>query len=82
MLIGAYEKDVRFWAEDGTPQGFGHELFADDLERIMDNVMRAMDRVPVAADAGIKRVINGPMIWSPDSSALFGPVPELKYYFC
>ena len=44
----------------------------------MDNVMRAMDRVPVAADAGIKRVINGPMIWSPDSSALFGPVPELK----
>ena len=50
LLIGAYEKDVRFWAEDGTPQGFGHELFADDLERIMDNVMRAMDRVPLAAE--------------------------------
>ena len=82
LLIGAYEKDVRFWAEDGTPQGFGHELFADDLERIMDNVMRAMDRVPLAAEAGVKRVINGPMIWSPDSSALFGPVPELKNYFC
>ena len=82
LLIGAYEKDVRFWAEDGTPQGFGHELFADDLDRIMDNVMRAMDRVPAAAEVGIKRVINGPMIWSPDSSALYGPVPELKGYFC
>lgn len=82
LLIGAYEKDMRFWAEGGTPQGFGHELFADDLDRIMENVMRAMDRVPVAANAGIKRVINGPMIWSPDSSALFGPVPELKNYFC
>ena len=82
LLIGAYEKDMKFWAEDGTPQGFGHELFADDLDRIMENVMRAMDRVPAAATAGVKRVINGPMIWSPDSNALFGTVPELQNYFC
>ncbi len=82
LLVGAYEKDVRFWAEDGTPQGFGHELFPDDLERIEDNMMRAIDRVPAVGEAGIKRVINGPMIWSPDSSALFGPVPEMTGYFC
>ena len=82
LLIGAYEKDVRLWAEDGTPPGFGHELFADDLERIMENVLRAMDRVPAAATAGVKRVINGPMIWSPDANALYGPVPELRNYFC
>ena len=73
---------MRFWAENGTPLDFGHELFDDDLDRIMNNVMRAMDRVPAAASAGIKRVINGPMIWSPDSNALFGPVPELRNYFC
>jgi dimethylglycine dehydrogenase len=82
LLVGAYEKDVRFWAEDGTPQGFGHELFADDLERIEENMMRAIERVPVVGRAGIKRVINGPMIWSPDSNVLFGPVPELTGYFC
>ncbi|MEL6451343.1 MAG: FAD-dependent oxidoreductase [Pseudomonadota bacterium] len=82
LLVGAYEKDYRLWAEDGTPQGFGHELFADDLERIEDNMMRAIDRVPVVGTAGIKRVINGPMIWSPDSNVLFGPVPELTGYFC
>lgn len=82
LLVGAYEKDVRFWAENGTPDGFGHELFADDLERIEDNVMRAIERVPVVGRAGIKRVINGPMIWSPDSNVLFGPVPELQGYFC
>ncbi|MEM6596328.1 MAG: FAD-dependent oxidoreductase [Pseudomonadota bacterium] len=82
LLVGAYEKDLRFWAEEGTPQGFGHELFADDLERIEPNMMRAIDRVPAVGMAGIKRVINGPMIWSPDSNALFGPVPELKGYFC
>ncbi len=22
LLIGAYEKDMKFWAEDGTPLGF------------------------------------------------------------
>ncbi len=82
LLVGAYERDMRFWAEDGTPPGFGHELFADDLERIEENMMRAIDRVPALGEAGIKRVINGPMIWSPDGSALFGPVPELTGYFC
>ncbi|MEO0495891.1 MAG: FAD-dependent oxidoreductase [Pseudomonadota bacterium] len=82
LLVGAYERDVRFWAEDGTPQDFGHELFPDDLERIEDNMMRAIDRVPAVGEAGIKRVINGPMIWSPDSAVLLGPVPELPGYFC
>ena len=82
LLVGAYEKDMRFWAEDGTPKGFGHELFPDDLERIEENVMRAIARVPAVGEAGIKRVINGPMIWSPDSALLLGPVPEMRGYFC
>jgi dimethylglycine dehydrogenase len=82
LLIGAYERDMKFWAEDGTPLDFAHDLFPDDLERIEDNMMRAIDRVPVVGEAGIKRVINGPMIWSPDSNVILGPVPELKGYFC
>lgn len=82
LLVGAYEKDMRFWAEKSTPLDFGHDLFPDDLERIEPNMLRAIDRVPLVGSAGIKRVINGPMIWSPDSSALFGPVPELTQYFC
>ena len=82
LLVGAYEKDGRFWAENGTPLDFGHDLLPDDLGRIEDNIMRACERVPALATAGIKRVINGPMIWSPDSSALFGPVPELRNYYC
>jgi dimethylglycine dehydrogenase len=82
LLIGAYEKDVRLWAEGGTPLDFAHDLFPDDLERIEDNMMRAIDRVPVVGTAGIKRVINGPMIWSPDSNVLMGPVPEMRGYFC
>jgi len=82
FLIGAYEKNMKFWSEDRTPADFGHELLPDDLDRIEENVMRAIGRIPVIETAGVKRVINGPMIWSPDSAALFGPVPELRNYFC
>ena len=82
LLVGAYEKQGKFWAENGTPLDFGHELLPDDLDRIEVNIERAMQRVPALASAGIKRVINGPMIWAPDSSALFGPVPELRNYYC
>lgn len=82
LLVGAYERDGRFWAVDGTPMDFGHELLPDDLDRLEDNMERACTRLPVLGEAGIKRVINGPMIWSPDSSALFGPVPELENYYC
>jgi len=81
LLIGAYERDVKFWAEDGTPLDFAHDLFPDDLERIEENMLRAIDRVPAVAEAGIKRVINGPMIWSPDANVILGPVPELTGYF-
>ena len=81
LLVGAYEKAGRFWAEEGTPLDFGHELLQEDLERISDHVMSACDRLPVLAQAGIKKVINGPMIWSPDASALVGPVRGLKNYF-
>ncbi|KAG1715453.1 Dimethylglycine dehydrogenase, mitochondrial [Nymphon striatum] len=42
LLVGAYERDMRFWAESGTPLDFAHDLFPDDLERIEDNMMRAI----------------------------------------
>jgi dimethylglycine dehydrogenase len=48
LLIGAYEKNYKLWAEDETPNDFGHDLFDDDLERIEENVLRAIERVPIA----------------------------------
>ena len=82
FLVGAYEKEVKFWAEKSTPLDFGHELFDDDLERIEENILRAIERVPTVGEVGIKRIINGPMIWSPDSNVLFGPAPKVSNYFC
>ena len=82
LLIGAYEDTCRHWAVDGTPVDFGHDLLPDDLSRMERNFAMAVDRVPCLASAGIKRVINGPMIFSPDLGPLIGPWPGLDTYFC
>ncbi len=82
ILLGAYENTCYHWAEEGTPADFGHELLPDDLSRMEDNFARAVETIPCLETAGIKRVINGPMIFSPDLSPLLGPYPGLKNYFC
>ncbi len=82
LLFGAYESRCVHWAVDGTPADFGHELLPDDLGRLEDNLARAVVALPCLAAAGIKRVINGPMIFSPDLGPLLGPYPGLRNYFC
>ncbi len=82
LLVGAYERHGKPWAIDGTPLDFGQELLPPDLDRIAENLDRAMARFPVLARAGVKRVVNGPMIWSPDTIGLLGPVPGLNNYYC
>ncbi len=82
LLLGAYEDKCIHWAEEGTPLDFDHELLADDLGRMEWNFERMCEIFPVVAEAGIKNVINGPMIFSPDLGPLLGPYPGLKDYFC
>ncbi|NCF82801.1 MAG: FAD-dependent oxidoreductase [Proteobacteria bacterium] len=82
LLLGAYENTCTHWSEHGTPADFGHELLADDLDRIERNLTQAVESIPVLGTAGIKRVVNGPMIFSPDLNPLIGPYPGLRNYWC
>ena len=82
LLLGAYESTCVHWSEDGTPKDFGHELLPNDLSRMEENLGRAVQSMPCLENAGIKRIINGPMIFSPDLGPLLGPYPGLKNYFC
>jgi dimethylglycine dehydrogenase len=75
LLIGVYEKDARPWAVDGVPPGFGQELLPADLDRLEENLAHLMRRVPAFAEAGIKRVVNGPFTFTPDARPLVGPLP-------
>jgi len=81
LLLGCYERHGVHWAVDSTPLDFGMQLFPDDIGRMEKNMEAAIDIVPCFGNAGIKRVVNGPMIWSPDAAALVGPVPGLTNHF-
>ncbi len=82
LLLGVYEDTCTHWAEDGTPADFGHELLPDALERIERNLAQAVEAVPCLGTAGVKRVINGPIMFSPDLAPLVGPYPGKQNYWC
>ncbi|MEI6641983.1 MAG: FAD-dependent oxidoreductase [Novosphingobium sp.] len=81
LLLGVYESPCTHWAERSTPLDFGHELLPNAVERIESNLMQAVESVPCLGRAGIKRVINGPMIFSPDLAPLIGPYPGKANYW-
>ena len=72
---------MRHWAKEGTPADFGHELLPDDLSCMEWNFEKSVEIMPCLAEAGVKRVINGPMIFSPDLSPLDRPAPGLAQLF-
>nr|HPE61727.1 FAD-dependent oxidoreductase [Thiolinea sp.] len=81
LVIGFYEQACEPWAVDKTPWDFGHELLADKLDKIGDSLEIAYQRFPVLANAGVKRVINGPFTFAPDGNPLVGPVPGLRNFW-
>jgi len=83
-LIGVYENAGlrEAWAPQGHPAWeSSNELFADDLERIAPWLERAIERMPIFADAGIRRVINGAIPHTPDGAPLLGPAPGLRNFW-
>ena len=81
LCIGFYEQPCRPWAVNGTPWDFGHELLADDFDKIEDSIAFAYKRFPALESAGVKSVIHGPFTFAPDGNPLVGPVPGMRNYW-
>ncbi|NOR29597.1 MAG: FAD-dependent oxidoreductase [Sulfitobacter sp.] len=82
LLVGFYEQDCRTWGMDGISPGFSNDLCPDDLDRVMDVLEGAFARMPVLAEAGIKRIVNGPITYTIDGAPLVGPIPGKRNAFC
>ena len=52
-----------------------------DPERLRSIVEAAMARVPVLARAGVQRIVNGPITYTPDGNPLLGPAFGLPGYW-
>ena len=81
LCIGFYEQTCRPWAVNGTPWNFGHELLANDFDKIEDSIAFAYKRFPALESAGVKSVIHGPFTFAPDGNPLVGPVPGMRNYW-
>ncbi|MCP4390937.1 MAG: FAD-dependent oxidoreductase, partial [Gammaproteobacteria bacterium] len=81
-LVGIYEHhDSReAWAtRGGSPEWEAeNELFEGDIERIYPWLEKALERMPIFAEAGIKRVINGAIPHTPDGNPLVGPAHGVR----
>ena len=78
VIIGPYEKQGKPWSIDAVPAEFGMELLEPDLDAIAEIAAQAMERVPAAAEAGIKTIVNGPITFTPDANPLIGPAFNLR----
>lgn len=78
LLVGIYEQGCKTWGRDHIPDDFAGKLEPPDLDRLVDNMERVMERLPVLQTAGISSVINGPIAYSGDGVPLVGKLPGVK----
>jgi dimethylglycine dehydrogenase len=84
-LIGIYEthEGLEAWDEtDGAPAwDSDNELFDEDIDHILPYLERVLERMPIWAESGIKRVINGAIPHTPDANPLVGPAVGVKNFW-
>ena len=81
FLLGTYEHNGVPWSPKQTPWDFSAELLPPDLDRIADNLEVGFRHFPALADAGIKRIVNGPFTFAPDGNPLIGPVRGMRNFW-
>ncbi len=86
-LIGIYETAPE-WAEEawgdvgGAPEWQSeNELFDGSFDKSMNHLEQVLERMPIWANAGIKRIVHGAIPHTPDANPLLGPAAGLKNYW-
>jgi dimethylglycine dehydrogenase len=77
-ILGVYEKNAPARFEYGVPDSFRADLFQLDLERIEQQYMEMIHRIPSCEASGLKDDFNGPICYTPDGNPLVGPAPGLR----
>ena len=77
-ILGVYEKDAPAQFEHGVPDAFRADLFPLALDRIEEQYMAMIHRIPSCEESGLKDDFNGPICYTPDGNPLVGPAPGLR----
>ena len=73
LLLGPYEAGAPACYVNGPSPDAEYELFQEDIDRLMPHIESAIHRVPIFAEAGVKKVYNGAIAYTPDGSPIVGP---------
>ncbi|SPF77857.1 GcvT family protein [Pseudoprimorskyibacter insulae] len=77
-ILGPYERNAPARFAYGVPDSFRADLFPLDLERIEEEYMSMIHRIPSSETVGLKDDFNGPICYTPDGNPLVGPAPGLR----
>jgi 4-methylaminobutanoate oxidase (formaldehyde-forming) len=81
LMIGMFEPDCAPWKVEGIPEDFSFGELPPDWDRLMPFLEKAMERVPVSMETGIRNFFCGPESFTPDLAPVIGEAPELRNYF-
>ncbi len=81
LMIGLFEPVCAPWKIKTIPDNFSFGEIEPDWDRMGPFLEKAMSRVPITKELGIKKFFCGPESFTADLSAIIGEAPELKNYF-
>lgn len=81
LLVGLFEPEAAAWHVDSIPGDFSFGEIPPDFDRVGPFLERAMDRIPILHETGIRKFFCGPESFTSDVHPLLGPAPELDNYF-
>jgi 4-methylaminobutanoate oxidase (formaldehyde-forming) len=81
LMVGLFETVCAPWKVEGIPADSSFLELPPDWERMTPFLERAMSRVPITAEVGMKKLFCGPESFTPDLRPILGEAPELAGYF-
>jgi 4-methylaminobutanoate oxidase (formaldehyde-forming) len=81
LMVGLFEPVCAPWKVGGVPEDFSFGELNPDWDRMGQYVEKAMSRVPISMNVGVRKFFCGPESFTPDLQPVVGEAPELKNYF-
>ncbi len=81
LMVGMFEPKCAPWKVEGVPEDFSFGEITPDWDRMTPYLEKAMSRVPITQNAGLKKFFCGPESFTPDLKPIIGEAPEVKNYF-
>ena len=81
LMVGLFEPVCAPWKVGGVPEDFSFGEIVPDWDRMGPYLEKAMRRIPISLEVGVRKLFCGPESFTPDLQPIVGEAPELKNYF-